>query len=69
MSPNLRMTVRQLMNLLRRYPDSAFVELRIVVPGVGTTTGGIETYVTEPAGVIPSRDSKGRLIVQVTNES
>lgn len=61
MIANRRMTVGQLIQLLGRYNSRAEVEIRLVL--------GEETYISEPASVVPSRNSRGQMIVQVTNES
>lgn len=55
------MTIGELSILLRRHPAQTPVEIRLVVNG--------DTYVSEPASVVPSRDHRGRTIVQITNES
>lgn len=58
---NSKMTVGRLQRLLMQYPANAFVEIRLVL--------GDDIYISEPASLIPARDHKGRLIVQVSNES
>ena len=63
------MTVQQLILLLRRQPPDSQVELRILVPyGDALPDAPPDIYVTQPTNVIPSRDHRGRTIVQVTNE-
>lgn len=58
---NKQMTVGELSLMLRRHDPRNPVEIRLVI--------GDETYISEPASVVPTKDSKGRIIIQVTNES